>query len=270
MISTCFICGGLLNKFAKSSGFEIYKCTNCGFGVTDKPNLQKGEYHRDETYIDEEKLFKNIFQKRANIINRLMKPGRVLEIGCSTGALLFLLKEKGWEVVGVEISKSSAEVAQKKGIDVITIPFEKVKQDKKFDLIILNHTLEHLKKPQKVIEKISKIVNNSGYIYIDLPNYGSLSANLLKGHWPMLLPKEHLWHFTEKALKILLEKNGLEIIYKEKASGIWDFADPYSGVISSLINFKKRFFIEVLTAIPSWIVWKLGSGSDLMVIAKKT
>ena len=269
MIKTCIICKGVLIKFTKSFEYEIFKCVNCGFGVTDKAILQKGSYHRDETYIEEEKLFGNIFQKRVNILNKLAKPGRVLEIGCSTGIFLWQLKRIGWDVKGIEISKASVAAAKDKGINVITVPFEKAKLDEKFDLVILNHTLEHLKDPLQVMKKLSEIIKSGGYLYIDLPNFASLSCKILKGNWSMLLPEEHLWHFTQKSLKVLLNKNGLRMVFVDKASGIWDFADPIGGIFDSFLTLKKRFFTQIVTAIPSYIVWKLGLGSDLMVIAKK-
>ncbi len=261
----CLICQ---NKTSLFSG-KIYKCQKCGFGQTEDTKLQQSDYHRDETYKEEERLFNNIFLKRVNIISGFKKSGRVLEIGCSTGIMLDLLKKRGWQVRGVELSQAAARVAQKRGIKVVVDNFNKINLKEKFDVVILNHTLEHLENPVEIIKKIKNLLLTGGLIYIDLPNFGGLSAKLMGKNWPLLLPEEHLWHFTEKSLKILLKKNDFKIIFIEKASGIWDYGNPLWGLILSLLTFKKRFFIEVLTAIPAWIVTKLGIGSDLMIIAKK-
>lgn len=248
---------------------EIYKCPHCGLGITKGLKTQISGYHRDETYIEEEKLFRNIFLKRVSTISKFAKQGRVLEIGCSTGIMLKLLQNRGWKVKGVEISPKSAGAAKKRGIEVMVGDFSKLEFKEKFDLVILNHTLEHLENPIDVIKKINNLLSPEGLFYIDVPNFGGLSAKLLGKNWPLLLPREHLWHFTDKSLKILLGKLGFEIIFVEKASGIWDYGNPFLGIWLSLINLKKRFFKEVTTAIPSWIVTKLGLGSDLMIIAKK-
>lgn len=248
---------------------EIYKCPHCGLGVTTGVRAQLKDYHRDDTYIEEENLFRNIFLKRINILNNFKKAGRVLEIGCSTGLMLFLLQKKGWQVKGVEISPKAAEAAKKRGIEVMIEDFSKLEFKEKFDVVILNHTLEHLENPAEVIKKINNMLLPGGLLYIDVPNFGGLSANLLGKNWPLLLPNEHLWHFTEKSLRIVLKNLGFKIIFTEKASGVWDYDNPLWGIFLSLTTFKKRFFGEVLTAIPSWIVTKLGMGSDLMVIAKK-
>lgn len=268
-MNNCLICGHDLEKFAEVESYTILKCSNCGFGQTEKLAAQKCSYHRDKTYIEEENLFKNIFQKRVNKISAFKKSGKALEIGCSTGLMLSLLAQNDWEVLGVEISKGAVGVAKKRGLEIIEKKFEDAKLNKRFDLIIFNHTLEHLGNPKETLEKAYRLLSKDGLLYIDLPNFGGLSAKIQKGNWSLLLPDEHLWHFTIGSLEILLKNLGFKIIFVDCSSGVWDYGNPLLGIFQSLTNFKKRFFGEVLTAIPSWIVSKLGLGSDLMVIARK-
>lgn len=269
MKKNCLICAYPAKKFTEKSGHIIYKCTHCGFGFTDSLNVQKGDYHRDETYINEEQLFENIFLRRFKEITKFIKNGRVLDIGCSTGIMLSIFKTNGFEVKGVEISKKAAEITGKKGIDVVVGPFEKVKFNEKFDLVILNHTLEHLENPFEILEKVKKILKPKGYLMIDLPNFDSPLAKLLRSKWPLLLPDEHLWHFTPKAFEILLKKLEFKIMTIKTASGVWDFGNPFSEMSQSFLGLKKRFFINFVSAIPSWFFTKLDKGSDLLVIARK-
>lgn len=265
----CPICKNPTKLFSKRNNFLIFKCLSCGFGLTKNLTEQEGDYHRDEEYIEEEKLFENIFLKRVKIIERFLKTGKVLEVGCSTGLMLSLLKKKGWEVQGIEISKKAASVAIKRGVKVSTIPFEKINEMGKFDLIVFNHTLEHLKDPISTLKKAKKLLKPKGLLYIDLPNFESLSAKVWKGRWNLLLPDEHLWHFTEKSFKKTFKDLDFKLIYIEKASGIWDFASPLSEITVSLFSFKKRFFKELISALPSLLISKFGLGSDLMIIARK-
>lgn len=265
----CQICGNKMKKYGKLQNLEIFKCKNCGVGETIGGTLQSGDYHRDEVYIGEEELFKNIFSKRSKIISKLLKPGKVLEVGCSTGIFLNLLKDKGWEVTGIEISTKASDIAKKKGIRIINQKFEKIEVSEKFDLIIFNHTLEHLENPIETLKKAKKLLLPKGYLYIDLPNFGGVSAKLLKIRWPLLLPEEHLWHFSEASLKLLLENLDFKIVYVNKSSGIWDYGNLYKGLANSLVTLKKRFLKEFLTAVPSLIVSLKGWGSDLMIIARK-
>ena len=265
----CLICGYPAKKFTKKSGYLIFKCTNCGFGFTENLDSQKGDYHRDETYIIEERLFENIFLRRFEEITKYIRQGKVLEIGCSTGVMLSIFKKEGFEVEGVEVSNKAAEIAKGKGINVKVGFFEKVNFNEKFDLIIFNHTLEHLTDPIAAIKKAGRLLKPKGYIMIDLPNFDSPVAKILKSRWPHLLPDEHLWHFTPKSFSILFKKLDFKILTIKKASGIWDFGRPYQELYDSLIDLKKRFIKNFITSVPSFFMTKMNKGSDLLIIARK-
>lgn len=265
----CLICKFQTSFFAKNGNNIIFKCNSCGFGYTDGNFSKLQDYHRDDSYIKEEELFKNIFARRVKEISKYIKTGKVLEIGCSTGLMLSLFKNIGFEVEGIEASKKAAEYARKKGLEVKIAFFEKVNFTQKYNLIILNHTLEHMEDPIGVLIKIKKILKPKGYLMIDLPNFDSPVAKILKGKWPHLLADEHLWHFTPKAFSLLFKKIDFKILKINRTSGIWDFKNPYKEVFKSLIGFKKRFANNVITLAPSWVMTKLNKGSDLLLIARK-
>src|SRR3989344_659844 len=147
--------------------------------------------------------------------------------------------------------------------------FENAKIKEKFDVVILNHVLEHLEQPEKVLQKIHSLLNKRGIIAINVPNAGSLSAKIYGASWKYVLPDEHLWQFTEKALKSLLEKNGFSVLSWEAKSGIWEFDNPILELWQSFFGIKKRFLTNIITALPTLIVTKLKLGTGLSVIAIK-
>lgn len=270
--SICIICHGKTKLLCKVGKYEIYKCGRCGLGRTKNSTIQRSEYHRDNIYVDANEQFKNIFQRRIDFIQSLNpEVEKVLEIGSSTGVMLSLLKEEGWEVWGVEISPEAANSAIKKGINTLTTPIEDLKlHQHSFGLIIINHTLEHLENPPEVIKKVSSLLKVGGILLVDVPNFGGLSARVFKKRWFALLPEEHLWHFTYDSLSYLLNNNGLEIVKRNSPSGIWDYWNPGAEIWMSFWGLKKRFFINVLTVLPNFIVTVLNQGSTLTVLARKT
>lgn len=268
----CLACKRGVKLFSKQGKDLIYQCLNCGFGFTKSSDRQKKHYHRDENYIRQEEQFANIFKKRTQIIQKFYpQPGRVLEIGSSTGLMLQILKKLGWQVLGIEISPKAAEFAKKRGVPTIMTHFETTKlTEEYFDIIILNHTLEHLENPVKVLGKVNTVLKDGGVLFIDVPNFGGLSARILRGKWSYLLPEEHKWHFTLNSLKIILQRNNFQVVYSESASGIWDYQNPYLEIWQALTGFKKRFFPDILTALPTLIISKLNQGSGLIIVAQKT
>lgn len=269
--SKCLACNQEIQLFCQKKGYKIFRCSGCGLGYTWNLKSQKVNYHRDQSYIKEEKLFSNIFLRRVKLIDSLKsEPGIIIEVGSSAGTLLKLLKGRGWKVFGVEPSKEAAEFAQNQGIETVRDKFETAKLAvESADVIIINHTLEHLPDPSKVLDKAFKILKDDGILIIDLPNFDSLSAKLLKCRWPYLLPSEHRWHFTLKSLSKLLDQYHFQVIFSHTYSGIWDYGDPGLELRQSFTGLKKRFINNLLTSAPALIATKLNKGTDLTVAAKK-
>lgn len=268
---SCLSCDIKMVLFFHDKNYRIFKCPKCGLGITEGIKNQEENYYRDEDYIKNQGQFENIYLKRVDLVNKFVrKQGKILEIGSSTGLMLKLFEKKGWDILGIEISKRAGEFARKQGIATLITSFEMVNLPKKsFEAIVLNHTLEHLKKYDGVLEKINDLLVSEGIILIDVPNFGGLSAKILGRHWPYLLPFEHRWHFTFKSLLKILKKHNFKIVYAESASGIWDYKNPWLELWQSFTTFKKRFFINFLTMIPTYTISKFNQGSGLIIIAKK-
>ncbi len=267
----CILCGG--NKFDllfKTHEFTLLKCRKCGLVRTKElPQVSYDEYHRDSDYQKFENLFKNIFQKRVNIVYKYKQSGRILDIGASTGTMLSIFKKDGWEVYGVEPS-GSGEVAEEKGIKIYKTVFEKAKIPKNyFDAVILNHTLEHVDDPLKVLKKVKTILKKGGIVLVDVPDFGGLTSQILKGRWPYLVPNEHTYHFTKITLSKIFEKVGFEIIYTESRAGLFEFASPMGEILESLRTLKKRFFKNLLYFPYDAFTTLIGRGNSLTIAGKK-
>lgn len=269
-MNTCFVCGTPLKSLGKDNEKEILKCPNCGLGVT--KGLIKPEYfnyHRDEVYEKNENQFRNIFTKIYKNVEKYKSSSKVLDIGSSTGLLLLIFKENGWEVQGIEPSKSAREYAVEKGIPTIEGNFEDTKINGKFNVVTMDHVLEHMADPDIVLEKVNKLLNENGVLIVNVPNFGSLSAKINGANWEYVLPQEHLWHFTQKSMELLMKKHGFNLLSWEAKSGIWDYDNPLLELWQSLDGLKKRFVKNLLTAIPAWFISRLKLGTGLSVIAKK-
>ena len=258
MTKKCPICNNNLFLYIRG----ILKCESCGWGMTIKiPGQNYSAYHRDNQYHENESLFRDIFLKRLQIISKFKKPGKILEIGSSTGVMLKLFKDSGWEVLGIEPSKKACGIANARGVKTVNTDFESAHlKDRIFDVVILNHVLEHLNDPKQILKKCHQVLVKNGIIFIDVPNFGSLSSQIFKSHWPYLLLDEHNWHFTHQSLNKLLSLTGFKEIYWEARSGLWDLGK---------LSFKKRLIFSYLTIFPDFVVTKLKFGTSLTVVGQK-
>ncbi len=268
----CIACESRLKPRGRVGNLLILQCPKCGLGVTSgsQTHGQYSAYHRDEVYIAAKEQFQNIFERRVKILQKFKDSGSVLEVGSSTGLLLSLLKRNGWRVQGIEPSKTAIQAALLRGVPTLNTTFEEAKiEPQSFDAVIFNHVFEHIPDPLGTLQKARRILKKVGLILIDVPNFGSLSAKVYGVNWGYTAPKEHLWHFTKDSLFLLLKKEDFTPIYWEARSGVWDYGNPIAEIWQSLSSKKKRFFKDILTLIPTFIITKLKMGTSLTVVAQK-
>lgn len=268
----CKLCGNKkFDTLYEAEGRRIEKCKKCGLVRTGSDKFVSYEgYHRDADYKKYEADFKNIFNKRFKTLSKYFdEPGKVIEIGASTGTLLSIFQKDGWETLGIEPSKSATQ-ARNKGIKILKQPFEKANLTKSsYDLAILNHTLEHVEDPLFVLKKVNHILKPNGLVYVDVPNFGSLAQAIQKQYWTALLPHEHIHHFTKETLFKTLRKANFNVIWWSSWSGIFDVANPLER---ERIKIKRGdiHLISDLLDLPGNIIATLFKrGTNLAVVGKK-
>lgn len=176
---------------------------------------------------------------RSDIISLVPKGvRRVLDVGCSDGALGKQLKSSGMEVVGVELN---AEACRKAGnvldkvfsanVENFSLPFPAGY----FDCILFADILEHLHNPGDVLKKYGFYLNNNGVVISSIPNirYYKAVIRLLRGSWDYMdggiLDKSHLRFFTLINIKEMFQEAGYKIeriernIVSARGFRIWNF-----------------------------------------------
>jgi len=197
------------------------------------------------------------------------KVGKLLEIGSSNGVMLDIFRENGWQTWGVEPSKN-AEIAKRKGHKIVNGFFEKAKLPKNyFDLVIANHTLEHMDNPVLVLKKIHSLLKSGGVAYVDVPNAGGIASRILGKRWPYRLPLEHKHQFTKDLLSKIFKESGFKVVHFESRSGLFEFETPMLELWQSLITFKIRFFTNLLTLPYSLFATLLNSGDSMSIVGVK-
>jgi SAM-dependent methyltransferase len=179
--------------------FRMVRCLHCGLYYLN-PRPDQKEIHRYYPHdylafqksIEEETAFLKRMDRRYGIYKRcravtkvLPGPGRILDIGCATGLFLSGMKERGWEVLGIELNEQAAAYARERmGLDIIIGNFLEADLPKRyFDVISLWDVLEHLPDPLSVLKKISKIIRPGGLLVLNLPNPESWEAKRFGPLW---------------------------------------------------------------------------------------
>lgn len=208
--------------FKDFNGIIITRCNNCGLlkTIASKHNFD-AKQSRGEMYEEKKDLFIPLFSPIVNEILKHKKSGKVLDIGCSSGLMLELLHKNGFVVYGIEPNKNAYSIAYKKFShkiyygSLVNFVNSNYRKSRKFDVIIFNHVLEHIEKVHEQLKIAKKLLRPNGLLVIGIPNTRNIIFYLRKKYWEYLMPKEHVWHFTDLYMIKVLNQHGFSIISKQ-------------------------------------------------------
>jgi 2-polyprenyl-3-methyl-5-hydroxy-6-metoxy-1,4-benzoquinol methylase len=139
-----------------------------------------------------------------------VKKGRLLEVGCGSGRLLAVMRDSGWEVLGVEPDNEAARVAQQRyGVPVVvgTLPQASL-PDESFDVVMMSHVIEHLYDPVATLRACRRVLKIGGKLVVLTPNSASLGHFFFRQWWVHLDPPRHHHIFSIRTLGICAERAG--------------------------------------------------------------
>jgi 2-polyprenyl-3-methyl-5-hydroxy-6-metoxy-1,4-benzoquinol methylase len=150
--------------------------------------------------------------------------GRLLDFGCGSGWYLHRMRERGWDVTGIDFSEHAAGgVRQHFGLPVLvgSLPHPEVAPES-FDVITMGCVLEHVHDPHRVVGAAAEALRPGGLLVISVPNIDSWGFRYFGEDWWSLELPRHLLHFTPPTLRRLVESHGLEVQEQRMmARGSW-------------------------------------------------
>ncbi len=213
--------------FGERHAFHVVRCARCALVYLNPRPVKEEigafypkEYHAELLRVVNAGWSNPIMRRGMEAVRRrrsspVVPGGQLLDIGCNFGLYLQGQRERGWSVQGIEIDEQAAEYARSEfGLhvqvgdagDVLpTFP------DAHFDVVTLWHVLEHLYNPAEILAHIYRILKPGGVMMLEVPNYASPTARVFGEYWfPLEVPR-HLYHFTPRTLRAILDTSGLNV-----------------------------------------------------------
>jgi SAM-dependent methyltransferase len=134
----------------------------------------------------------------------------ILDIGSNDGTQLACYKKLGYDVLGVESSKRTAEIANQSGIETLHAFFNletAQKIGKKFDLFNASGVFFHLEELHSVTQGIKQFLKENGVFIVQF----LYMKNILENKAFDQIYHEHLVYYTLRTLQVLLKRHGLEL-----------------------------------------------------------
>ncbi|HLN05628.1 MAG TPA: bifunctional glycosyltransferase/class I SAM-dependent methyltransferase [Acidimicrobiales bacterium] len=145
-------------------------------------------------------------------------PGKILDLGCSSGALAERLRLAGHHVTGVDMFELEG-VHERVGVFVKAdldqgIPAE-VGSD--FDVVLAADVLEHVRQPQQLLREVRSLLRSDGIAVVCVPNVAHWYPRFrsLLGAFDYdqrgILDRTHLRFFTRRSIRRLVEREGFKV-----------------------------------------------------------
>ena len=232
----CAVCkgsdfDGISEKDRFGVSISLVICRDCGL-IHINPRLSEDSYadFYDNFYNGihlgselDEKWYQGRYEKGEEIFSFLESKGYLrdlkaklaLEVGCAAGGIIHYFKDQGFQVKGTDLSSTRIRYGvETHGLDLHHGGLENLTIDKRPDLIIYSHVLEHVPDLVKELGLIHETLDDDGLVYIEVPGVKDLDnqhVDLLK-----TLQLAHVYYFSLRSLQNLMEANGFELLYGDE------------------------------------------------------
>ena len=226
---TCRICGSArAARWGENKGVPLHRCPDCGVVQIDAAHVPAGEHYSAAShYVAADEGF--IQAKRANarrmlsLLGRYIAPGRLLEIGCSSGEFLVEARDAGWDEEGLELSEPAAKEARDRyqlHVEQATLAESSAAHDE-HDAVVMLHVLEHFDDPAAMLGQVRGALKPDGVLLAAVPNMASLWVRLEGQQWDWLNAPEHVFSFGPRSLAAVLTRADFETLYL-RSSAAWE------------------------------------------------
>lgn len=228
---------------------------------------QKAEEHIAANQLTRERRMKYIKP-------HLTEGASILEVGCSSGFMLFPLSESGYSCAGVEPSGIFSDFVKNKGLMVYDSldNLRKSHPNELFDIILHFFVLEHIAKPFEFLEMQISLLKPGGKIIFEIPNAADPLYSVFdipafeRFYWSVA----HPWYFNEASMHYLLKQ--LSVAYEIIREQRYDFSNHMiwarDGKPGGMGRFTETLGAELEDSYKQALI-KTGHCDTLVVIVAK-
>ena len=269
----CIICGSDNNSIYKKIKdklnplfvFNIVKC-NCGFiYLNPRPDSNEISKYYNNSYLPYSKekavlvyiyriIRKITFFWKYKMLLRFNSSFRdLLDYGGGTGDFSSYLINKNISAVNYDPHT----------VDDMDLADSSLK--KKFDIITLWHSIEHMHDLVKTFDEISFLLKEKGFLFIAIPNHDAYERKFFfRDTWIAYDPPRHLYHFNSQTFKKILKKNKFIIENSYRM-----YQDTFFNILmSSTSRNPVKLFYQILKSI-IYIYRNKNFSSSLLFVSRK-
>jgi SAM-dependent methyltransferase len=235
-LQRCPLCAGtaigyLHTRSSHDQEWALARCASCGLHFTDPTptdsqirEFYSGDFHSELRRAGAtERVFGERFRRYVDWIEAFVPSGRALDVGCATGLLPKLLRDRGYAAEGLELHPETANWgAAHYGVPIRSGGIELVaSEEDSFDLVTLTEVVEHTPNPLEFLQAVHRLLKHRGYALVTFPDicalksryYEALAAVTRRSWvWVNCQIPFHIWEFTYSTAHLTFERAGFSIV----------------------------------------------------------
>lgn len=236
-------------KIPELMHYSYFECTECRTLFVDElPSSEflQNSYNEAEFVSRNDSVYaaQTYFEELQRI--NLLNSGKLLDIGCSDGAFISIVKSKSVvDVMGIEPSIqaiNNSDLSIRENIQHTTL--ESFHRRNDFNIVTCFQTIEHVNDLNGLVVKSKEILLDHGHLVFVCHDRLSL-VNRILGERSPIFDIEHLQILNKKGVQILLQMNGFVDVNVKSISNkypisYWLLLAPIPKFLKTLINGKRN------------------------------
>lgn len=251
-IRPCVVCDGTRRaRELVIDGWTIQRCERCGLRTLDPVPTEEQlvEVFEDGSIYGGALALEAELLARADAsleeLERVVGPGRMLDVGFGPGFLLEAARRRGWEASGVDPSPFSVARAREKGFEAHEGMLEQLGlPGSSYDAIALMQVIEHVVDPRPLLAECRRLLAPGGALLVATPNPASLLAKVKRAGFNYWIPPVHCVWYPPHALRLLLARAGFEparvTTWSPRAATLHDGFDIVSSGPGARLPYRVR------------------------------
>jgi SAM-dependent methyltransferase len=230
-------------KIPELMHYSYFECVNCRTLFVDElpgSKFLENSYNKAEFVSRKDSVYaaKTYFEELKHL--KLLHAGKLLDIGCSDGAFISIVKSKSAvDVTGVEPSIhaiNSSDVSVRENIRHTTL--ESFQRKYGFNIVTCFQTIEHVNDLNGLVVKSKELLLDQGHLVFVCHDRLSL-VNRILGERSPIFDIEHLQILSKEGVRLLLQLNGFVDVRVNAISNTYPIS--YWLLLAPIPKFLKSF-----------------------------
>jgi SAM-dependent methyltransferase len=135
---------------------------------------------------------------------------KILDVGSGSGSTLWPLTEAGFDHLTGSDEFIEKDIRYDNGLLVRKANLFDIRETD-WDLIMFNHSFEHLPRQQAHLEQVHRLLKPGGTCLIRIPTVSSYAWNHYRENWVQLDAPRHFFLHSHKSITLLAERSGFRV-----------------------------------------------------------